>query len=159
MKLVILESPFAGNTDLNLKYANACIADCLARGESPIASHVTLTQALDDDDPDQRSLGLKAGWAWYRVAEACVTYGDLGISAGMLSGMSAAEGAGVPVEYRVLGGAWAKSWALIDDAAPFEPDAMVELSGFTPFYSMIAPWVGAWSDRPKNKNWCWWRPA
>ena len=106
MKRVILESPYASNPSLNLTYAHACVKDCLLRGESPIASHITLTQALDDMVPEQRSLGLNAGWAWYRVAEACVVYEDLGRSSGMIEGIRTAERHGVPVERRELGGIW-----------------------------------------------------
>ena len=39
MKLVIVESPFAGDTERNIRYARACLADCLRRGEAPFASH------------------------------------------------------------------------------------------------------------------------
>lgn len=39
MKLVILESPYAGDVCRNVDYARQCLRDCLLRGESPIASH------------------------------------------------------------------------------------------------------------------------
>src|SRR5258707_638045 len=39
MRLVILESPFAGEVETNKVYAQAAVRDCLGRGESPIASH------------------------------------------------------------------------------------------------------------------------
>lgn len=48
---VILESPYAGEIDRNIRYARACVRDSLLRGESPIASHLLYTQSgiLDDD--------------------------------------------------------------------------------------------------------------
>src|SRR5690606_3550939 len=42
-RLVILESPYAGNIDLNIDYARAAVRDSLSRGESPIASHLLYT--------------------------------------------------------------------------------------------------------------------
>jgi len=105
MKLVILESPYAGDVERNLEYLRACLRDSLLRGEAPIASHGLYTQpgVLDDQNPIERSLGIDAGLAWRRVAEKSVVYTDLGISSGMKYGIRAAEEAGVPVEYRSLG--------------------------------------------------------
>jgi hypothetical protein len=64
MKLVIIESPYKGNVPRNKLYLRACIRDCIMRGESPYASHRMLTDALDDDDPREREIGIKAGLAW-----------------------------------------------------------------------------------------------
>lgn len=104
MRLVIIESPFAGEVDRNIAYAKAAVHDCLLRDEAPIASHLLFTQpgVLDDQVPVERTLGMNAGLAWYRVAEACVVYQDLGISNGMRLGISRATNLGVPVEYRSL---------------------------------------------------------
>lgn len=44
MRLVILESPYAGNIEKNVAYARACVRDSLSRGEAPIASHLLYTQ-------------------------------------------------------------------------------------------------------------------
>lgn len=104
MKLVILESPFRGNWFLNLKYARACLRDCLLRGEAPIAMHTHYTQpgVLDDDIPEERALGIEAGLAWGKQAELTVVYQDLGISDGMRQGIARAEKEQRPIEYRSL---------------------------------------------------------
>lgn len=104
MRLVILESPYAGDVEANVAYAKRCIKDCLGRGEAPIASHLLFTQPgiLDDGDPEQRRLGIKAGIAWYEVAEAIVFYLDRGVSSGMNSAMTYAHRVGVPIEHRRL---------------------------------------------------------
>lgn len=44
MRLVIIESPFAGDVVRNLRYLRACMRDCLRRGEAPYASHALYTQ-------------------------------------------------------------------------------------------------------------------
>jgi hypothetical protein len=104
MRLVILESPYAGDVELNLLYARACLRDCLLRGEAPLASHLLYTQpgVTDDRVPAERRLGIAAGLAWGRVAEATVVYEDYGITAGMREGIARAEREGRPVEYRRL---------------------------------------------------------
>lgn len=103
-RLVILESPYAGDVETNIEYARACVADSLKRGEAPIASHLLYTQPgiTDDRIPEERALGIDAGLAWTRVAEASVVYCDRGISSGMRYGIQRARAAGIPVEMRNL---------------------------------------------------------
>ena len=74
MRLVILESPYAGNVEQNVAYARACMLDCLRSGEAPMVSHLLYTQVLDDKNAAERALGIEAGLAWGRVAEATVVY-------------------------------------------------------------------------------------
>lgn len=83
MKRVIIESPYAGDVATNLAYLQECIRDSLRRGEAPFASHQMYTQALDDRDIDQRTLGITAGFAWRASADLVVFYEDLGWSPGM----------------------------------------------------------------------------
>ncbi len=106
MRLVIVESPYAGDVEGNVKYARACVRDSLSRGEAPIASHLLYTQPgiLDDDIPTERAWGIDAGLAWRDVAQASVVYTDRGITKGMQYGIDRAKEAGIPVELRSLGG-------------------------------------------------------
>ena len=104
MRLVILESPYAGDVHKNLQYARAAVRDSISRGEAPIASHLLYTQPgiLKDDVEEERQWGIDAGLAWRHVSEATVVYTDLGISKGMQYGIDASKAAGKPVEYRFL---------------------------------------------------------
>lgn len=108
MRLVIVESPLAAPTpeliERNIAYAKAAMRDCLSRGEAPYASHLLYAQPgiLDDSIPQQRALGILAGLAWGKKADATVVYDDFGISAGMLDGIDAALAAGRSIEYRSL---------------------------------------------------------
>jgi hypothetical protein len=104
MRLVILESPFAGNVEENIEYARRCVKDSLHRGEAPIASHLLYTQPgiLDDTIPEERQLGIDAGLAWRAVAEGSVIYIDKGLSRGMEYGVIAAIQAGIPIEVRSI---------------------------------------------------------
>jgi hypothetical protein len=105
---VVIESPYAGDVEKNLRYLRACMRDCLLRGEAPFASHGLYTQegVLRDEVPEDRKLGIAAGFAWRDVSDATVVYEDLGVSSGMLEGIADAKAKGRPVEFRILPG-WA----------------------------------------------------
>ena len=113
MKLVLLESPF-GNSDpgvveRNKSYARAAMHDCLVNhNEAPYASHLLYTQlgVLDDNIPEERTLGIEAGLIWGALAEYTVAYYDRGISKGMKYGLARAYKEGRRVEMRTLGDEW-----------------------------------------------------
>lgn len=67
-----------------------------------MCSHLLYTQCLDDLVPEERALGMRAGFAFYAVASLAVVYVDRGISRGMRRGIREAERHGVPVEYRSI---------------------------------------------------------
>lgn len=107
MRLVILESPYAGNFIqrwLNRRYARRCVRHSLSLGEAPIASHLLYTQPgiLRDGVASERRWGIDAGLAWREVAHASVVYTDRGVSPGMQFGMDAARRRGIPIEVRSL---------------------------------------------------------
>lgn len=101
---VVVESPYAGDVEINTAYARAAMRDCLERGEAPFASHLLYTQpdVLDDAVPTERGLGIEAGLAWGSLADATVVYTDLGITPGMEKGIDQARTEGRPVEVRTL---------------------------------------------------------
>ncbi len=107
MRLVIIESPYAGDIERNVDYARACMRHALSLGEAPIASHLLYTQpgVLRDDVPEERAQGIAAGLAWRKVAEAAVFYTDLGWSTGMKAAWDVYDREGLPYEFRrILGG-------------------------------------------------------
>jgi hypothetical protein len=110
MRLVVIESPYAGDVERNISYLRACMHDCLRRSEAPYASHGLYTQpgVLDDNIESERDLGIEAGFAWRRVACATIVYTDLGISSGMQYGIADAEKYSRPIEYRWLGKEWSQ---------------------------------------------------
>lgn len=118
MHRVIIESPFAGDTETNIRYARACVRDSLDRGEAPYASHLLYTQpgVLDDTNPDEREWGINAGFQWRAAAHYTVVYTDLGISRGMQYGIDdAVQNIGHRVEYRTVPG-WVEDETEIDAA-------------------------------------------
>ena len=104
MRKVILESPYAGDVERNITYARACVRDSLMRGESPLASHLLYTQEgiLDDNVPEERTLGIEAGLVWADSCDAHVFYIDYGFSAGMLIALDRAQTNGEKIERRML---------------------------------------------------------
>jgi hypothetical protein len=130
MKLVIIESPFGKRVDGspctpqemadNLVYARACMRDCLRMGWAPYGSHLLYPQVLDDATPEERKLGMEAGFAFAHVIAAAHRanllvhppfvglYTDRGITPGMLAGVEKHRANGLEIVERRLGGGWAK---------------------------------------------------
>jgi hypothetical protein len=104
MKLIILESPFAGsNLNRNLTYARRALRHSLARGEAPIASHLLYPQALNENNQAERIWGIEAGLAWLAVADLQVFYIDYGRSPGMIDAEHAGIYRGIPQQVRKIG--------------------------------------------------------
>lgn len=108
MKLVVIESPLSAPTregiEKNKIYARRAMFDSLKRGEAPYASHLLFDQPglLDDQEPTERRLGMKASFAWGRKADLIAVYADHGISEGMRRGIERALEHGQKVTYRYL---------------------------------------------------------
>lgn len=103
-RLVIVESPYAGDIEANVAYARAAMRDSLQRGEHPVASHLLYTQPgiLDDSIPEERQRGIDAGLAWRKVADKAVFYVDRGWSSGMLAAEAVYKAENFPFEVRTI---------------------------------------------------------
>lgn len=130
-RLVILESPYAGDTERNVRYARACLRDSLQREEAPLASHLLYTQpgVLDDTVPEQRAMGIEAGLAWGPSAAATVAYLDLGLSSGVQAGIYRAVLEFRPVLVRRLWPALEICFAPGTD--PFNDPNVLGMAGYT----------------------------
>ena len=105
MKRVVIESPYAGDIPVNEIYGELCMHDCLVNhNETPYASHLLYTRrfVLRDDRPEERKLGIDAGFYWREVAEKTVFYIDLGVTDGMKLGMNDCLEKGKEFEVRKL---------------------------------------------------------
>lgn len=100
MKCIIIESPYAGEVAENTQYLNQCIRDSLGRGEAPFASHAIYPNALDEENPDERKQGIRAGFEWWPAAELIAFYTDRGWSEGMKAALARAVALGKPFETR-----------------------------------------------------------
>lgn len=108
MRRVLIESPYGSPDESvvaeNVRYARACLADSLRRGEAPFASHLLYTQpgVLRDELSSERALGIEAGLLWGSCAELTAVYIDRGITSGMRQGIEQAEAEGRTISYRTL---------------------------------------------------------
>lgn len=107
MRRVVIESPLSPSNghsfESNQEYARRCMSDSLKRGEAPYASHLLYTQMLDDFDPEERKLGMEAGFLWGEAANTVAVYTDRGMSSGMIEGIKRAQARGANIEFRSLG--------------------------------------------------------
>lgn len=100
---VLLESPYGSKEKdpqkykkiiaRNVFYAQLCMRDCLMLGEAPFAAHLLYTQEniLRDYIPEERKLGIEAGFIWGIFAKYSVFYIDLGMTPGMIEGQKRAD--------------------------------------------------------------------
>jgi len=109
MKRVVIESPYAAASKegiyLNEAYGELAMHDCLVNhNEAPYASHLLYTRqfVLRDYVPEDRKLGIEAGFFWRNVAEKTVFYTDLGMTKGMIQGIEDCEKKGKPFQVRRL---------------------------------------------------------
>jgi hypothetical protein len=104
MRLVIVESPYRATEhrtqEQHREYLRLALADCIRRGESPMASHHLLPEILMDDTPYERALGIRAGLAWGVHADVIAVYSQLGVSPGMAQAIGVYKDAGKPIKWR-----------------------------------------------------------
>lgn len=105
---VVIESPFRADEVLGYTedearaYLGEAILDCLARRESPYASHQMLTTVLDDSDDRDRHVGIAAGERFHLICDAVAFYIDLGWSKGMIAAKERIERLGLPHSVRSI---------------------------------------------------------
>jgi len=104
MKLVVIESPYAGDVEGNVAYARQCLRHSLDQGEAPFASHLLYTQptVLDDTVERERLRGIQAGYEWMEAADIVAFYIDRGWSPGMLKALKMARMLHKVIEVRAL---------------------------------------------------------
>ncbi len=108
MKRVVIESPYKGDAaemQRNEIYGEFAMHDCLVNyNESPYASHLLYTRknVLRDWVPEDRKLGIEAGFYWRDVADKTIFYKDLGMTEGMAQGADDCEKKGKEFEIRML---------------------------------------------------------
>lgn len=105
--VVVIESPFAGNLETNLFYADCLLFDSLTRGEVPFMGHLLYTRVFDDSNPHMREAGIRAHLTMIARADYIVVGRDLGEpSSGMRAAIAEAERLGTRVVERYLGPNW-----------------------------------------------------
>lgn len=78
---VYVASRYAGDTDANTRAAVAYCRRVIDEGYMPVASHLLYPQMLDDNDPEERGLGMMFGLALLKLCDEVWVFGP--VSSGM----------------------------------------------------------------------------
>ena len=80
---VVIETPFAGDIERNMRFAMWCLrAAWKVDGAHGFATHLVCPWALDDSVPAERRAGIDWEWAW-QPGIPHFFFLDLGMSSGM----------------------------------------------------------------------------
>lgn len=76
-KKIYVASKYAGDVDANVKAAIGYCRLVSDRGYMPIASHLLYPQIFNDNDPEERELGLMFGLALLRDCDEMWVFGEV----------------------------------------------------------------------------------
>lgn len=93
---VYIASPYAGDVGANVRFAIECCRYAIQQGEVPIAPHLLYPQILNDNDLEERAIGLALG---RQLLAACKELWVCGkhISHGMEAEIKTAMARGLPI--------------------------------------------------------------
>ena len=94
--LVYIASPYAGETEDNISRAKGYCRFAVSKGVIPLAPHLLYPQFMDDDDEDQRILGLRFAIALLCRCDELWVFGEK-VSAGMAKEIEKAENRGMRI--------------------------------------------------------------
>lgn len=97
LPLVYIASPFAGDTERNTERAQGYCRFAVSKGCIPLAPHLHYPQFMDDDDKDQRELGLFFALVLLGKCDELWVFGKP--SEGMSREIVKAKKRGLPIKY------------------------------------------------------------
>ena len=74
---IYVASKYAGDVEKNTAFAVNCCRRVIEDGCMPIASHLLYPQMLDDNNPDEREMGLMFGLALLAVCDEIWVFGEV----------------------------------------------------------------------------------
>ncbi len=96
--LVYICSPFAGDTEYNIKHAQGYCRFAVSQGYIPLAPHLHYPQFMDDSDKESREMGLSFALILLAKCDELWVFGDT-VSAGMRREIARAKRRGMPIRY------------------------------------------------------------
>lgn len=98
-KLVYICSPYRGDVEENVRKAQLYSVKAMIDHPDvlPIAPHLLFTQYLDDNDPEQRRMGLSAGLDLLSICDELWVYGLDNPSEGMAGEIALAQELSIPI--------------------------------------------------------------
>ena len=97
-KVVYICSKYAGNVEFNVKQAKRYCLFAVGEGYIPFAAHLLYPQFLNDNDPEQRSLGLSFGNALMDRCDEMWVFGEE-LSSGMSAEYERVLAKGYPIRF------------------------------------------------------------
>ncbi len=98
LQLVYIASPFAGDTERNVEKARGYCRFAISKGRIPIAPHLLYPQFMDDEDNEQRELGIRFALILLNKCDELWVFGDK-VSDGMSREIAKAKKRGIPISY------------------------------------------------------------
>lgn len=98
MEFVYICSPLRGDFETNINKANSYCRFAVGQGVVPIAPHVMFTGFLDDNNPEERQMGMAIGIELLKIRSEIWVFGT-GISEGMNAEIMVAKQLKIPIEY------------------------------------------------------------
>lgn len=98
-ELAYICSPYRGDIERNILYAQQLVIYAVNRGLSPICPHLYLPRIFDDDIPEQRDKGLRVGLELLSCCDVLLVGKRYGISEGMQGEIDRAHALGIQVRY------------------------------------------------------------
>lgn len=95
--LVYIASPFAGDTERNMERARGYCRLAVSKGCIPLAPHLHYPQFMDDEDKEQRELGLR--FALILLGKCDELWAFDKISQGMAQEIAKAKKCGMHIRY------------------------------------------------------------
>lgn len=95
MKKIFICSPYRGDTKSNLQKAYQYCRGVIEKGYLPIAPHTIFPNYLDDDNPDEREMGIQMGLELMKDCEEIWVFDDA--TEGMKKEILVAEELGIPI--------------------------------------------------------------
>lgn len=103
-KLIYICSPYRATDEVtlqrNIEYAKTLTRNALLQGGVPVATHLYMTQCLDESIEGERKIGLAAGTEILRRCDLVIVGMKYGISEGMAAEIRCAEENGIFIEYK-----------------------------------------------------------
>ncbi|MBU5426952.1 DUF4406 domain-containing protein [Tissierella pigra] len=97
MKLIFIASPYAGDVKKNIDYAKKACRYVLNSGNAFFCPHLLYPQILNDNNLEERKLGIKIGKELLAKCDELWVFGD-NISSGMFEEIQFARAKGIPVK-------------------------------------------------------------
>ena len=97
MKLIYVASPYKGDIEKNIEYAKQACRYVLNQGNAFFCPHLLYPQILDDNNPEERRLGINIGKEFLAKCDELWAFGGH-ISHGMFEEIEFAREIGIPVK-------------------------------------------------------------